>query len=277
MTYIGLIKAFWRSQEEHSFGPTEVALYLYLLEVCNICHWKNPFKRNNAKIEADLSMSYHTLKNARNRLKACGLIDFKTISGSSNVVYTLTPTSEINYEVSYEVPNEVPNEVSYEVSYEVLPTKERQDKDKDKDKTIPPLSPCEGEAEPDKTSEAAPLSDKTPAAPGGKRKSCAKKKSSAIDLSFVEPTFQPIVADWLAYKSERGQTYREQGAKACYTRLRNISGGDPNTARSIVEQSKANNWSGLFELKQQPAQHDTRTTNRRTLPDNPVYRSDVDF
>lgn len=126
MNYIELVRAFWRSQEEHSFSPTEVALYFYLLEVCNICRWKNPFRRNNAKIEADLSMTFYALKNARNKLKSTGLIDFKTTSGSPNVTYTL----KMIYEVRDEVGNEVLDEVCNEVADEVLPTKGKLNKTK---------------------------------------------------------------------------------------------------------------------------------------------------
>lgn len=148
---------------------------------------------------------------------------------------------------------------------------------KSKVNNIPPLSPLGGN-EPDKTREEAPTSlpDDPPAAPGKERKSCAKKKE-AIDTSFVEPAFQPIVADWLAYKSERGQTYRQKGFNACYSKLLRLSRGDPATARQIVEEAMANNWAGFFELKPQINTHDTRTTDRRTLPNNPVYRSDDDF
>lgn len=80
-----------------------------------------------------------------------------------------------------------------------------------------------------------------------KKKSCGKRKET--DLSFVEPSFQPVMAEWLAYKSERGQTYRQQGLKACYSKLRELSNGDPDIARKIIRQSMANNWAGLFPLK----------------------------
>lgn len=80
-----------------------------------------------------------------------------------------------------------------------------------------------------------------------KKKSCGKRKET--DLSFVEPSFQPVMAEWLAYKSERGQTYRQQGLKACYSKLRELSNGDPDIARKIIRQSMANNWAGLFLLK----------------------------
>ena len=147
---------------------------------------------------------------------------------------------------------------------------------KSKVNNIPPLSPLGGN-EPNRMREEtqASLPDDTPAAPGKERKSCAKKKE-AIDASFVEPAFQPIVADWLAYKSERGQTYRQKGFEACYERLLNLSGRDPAIARKIVGQSMANNWAGLFELKR-TISHDAGRIDRRTIPDNPVYRSDDDF
>lgn len=48
MNYLKQIRGFWRSHEEYSFTPTDISLYFYLLEVCNSCQWKNPFKRNNA-------------------------------------------------------------------------------------------------------------------------------------------------------------------------------------------------------------------------------------
>lgn len=73
-----------------------------------------------------------------------------------------------------------------------------------------------------------------------------KKSRRNIDLSAVEPAFQPIMADWLAYKSERGQTYRPLGLQRCYARLLTLSGNDAAKARRIVDFSIANNYSGLF-------------------------------
>jgi predicted transcriptional regulator len=125
MNYIEQIRGFWRSHEEHSFTPTEVAVYFRLLEICNICQWKNPFKRNNSKIEADLGISFNTLKNARNKLRQAGLIDFETRNGSPNVSYTL-----LNFD-------KVSNEVDVEVDVEVLPTKDKLNKTL----VISPVSP----------------------------------------------------------------------------------------------------------------------------------------
>ena len=128
MNYIEQIRGFWRAHEEHSFTPTEVAVYFRLLEICNICQWKNPFKRNNSKIEADLGISFNTLKNARNKLRQVGLIDFETKNGSPNVLYTLSKFDKVTNEVDVEVANVVTDEVDVEV----LTTKDKLNKTKQK-------------------------------------------------------------------------------------------------------------------------------------------------
>ena len=62
-------------------------------------------------------------------------------------------------------------------------------------------------------------------------------------------TFEQVVQKWLAYKRERHQTYKPRGLEAMRRRLFDLSGGDPNTALAIVEQSMANNYAGIFPLK----------------------------
>lgn len=89
-----------------------------------------------------------------------------------------------------------------------------------------------------------------------------KKSRRNIDLSAVEPAFQPIMADWLAYKSERGQTYRPLGLQRCYARLLTLSGNDAAKARRIVDFSIANNYSGLF-----PPHDQDNSANRHPATD----------
>lgn len=70
-----------------------------------------------------------------------------------------------------------------------------------------------------------------------KEKEKEKEKSEAFRL-------------WLDYKRERGQEYRTAASEQCAReRLLELSGGDEETALAVVKQSIANNWSGLFELK----------------------------
>ena len=102
--------------------------------------------------------------------------------------------------------------------------------------------------------------------PSPERKEKVARKRKELNLSAVGPSFQPIVADWLAYKSERGQTYRQRGFDAFYAHLLELSSGDAGRARKIVEQSMANNWAGLFPLKTSN-DHERSTKNRTPTPD----------
>lgn len=92
--------------------------------------------------------------------------------------------------------------------------------------------------------------EETPTEHSEKKEKVARKRKGP-DLSFVEPAFQPIMADWLVYKSERGQTYRPLGLQRCYERLLTLSGNDAAKARRIVDFSIANNYSGLFPIYDQ--------------------------
>lgn len=53
---------------------------------------------------------------------------------------------------------------------------------------------------------------------------------------------------WLAYKGERGETYKSRGLVALWGKIRDIPA---HLRRQAIEQSMANNWAGLFALKQQ--------------------------
>jgi hypothetical protein len=72
-----------------------------------------------------------------------------------------------------------------------------------------------------------------------------------FDFSFVCPELAETFQDWLSYKKAKKQTYRTQRSlKSCYSHLMNLAGGNAETAKRIVEQTFANNWDGLFELKE---------------------------
>ena len=79
------------------------------------------------------------------------------------------------------------------------------------------------------------------------------KTSTNVDAkkpSFVEPAFEESFSAWLEYKHQRRESYKsDMSLKACYNKLVKLAGGDPSVAMAIVEQSMANNWAGLFPLK----------------------------
>ena len=83
----------------------------------------------------------------------------------------------------------------------------------------------------------------------------------------VSPEFLPAFTLWLEYKKEKKQSYKgEKSLKATYKRLLNLSGNNPDVAMAIVEQAMANNWAGLYALK------DDHATNDKTQWEQEINR-----
>ena len=54
---------------------------------------------------------------------------------------------------------------------------------------------------------------------------------------------------WLAYKKEKRQTYKPRGLEALKKKVLQLSNGNPEYAKVIVEYSMGNNYTGLFAPK----------------------------
>lgn len=136
MNYIELINRFWVVHEENCFTTCEIAIYFYLLKVNNASNWIQFFKRNNAKIMADLGIKdRRTLENARNRLKQAGLIDYQKKSTNPNVTYSLTTALNAQADVQASA------QVDVQASAQANDTKYKQKPNK----TTPPIIPQQGE------------------------------------------------------------------------------------------------------------------------------------
>lgn len=61
---------------------------------------------------------------------------------------------------------------------------------------------------------------------------------------------RPQMQKWIDYKKSRGEKYKtEQSLMVCAKKLHELSGGISENADLIIEQSIANNYAGLFPLK----------------------------
>jgi hypothetical protein len=72
-----------------------------------------------------------------------------------------------------------------------------------------------------------------------------------FDFSFInQKEWQILFFEWLEYKKAKKQSYKTQDSlEECFNNLVQISGNNINTAQKIISQSKANNYAGLFPLK----------------------------
>lgn len=94
-----------------------------------------------------------------------------------------------------------------------------------------------------------------------------KREKVELDLSVVAPEFLDVVNEWLQYKKERKEGYTPTGLTKFYKQLLKLSGNSPEKAKLIVEQSMANNWAGIFELKQQPTRQNAPVEYHRGATD----------
>lgn len=100
-----------------------------------------------------------------------------------------------------------------------------------------------------------------------KEKSLKKEKEN-LDLSLApSDEFKAVLVDWLEYKKEKKQPYKQRGLNMLIKKLIQLSGGDVQKARKIVEQSMMCNYAGLFPLKED----DKR---KRNLPKGMILTED---
>jgi len=71
------------------------------------------------------------------------------------------------------------------------------------------------------------------------------------NLDFItDKKMKVVFLEWLEYKKDRKEKYKsEKSLQIAYKKFVKLSDNNSETAKEIVEQSMANNWAGLFELK----------------------------
>jgi hypothetical protein len=83
-----------------------------------------------------------------------------------------------------------------------------------------------------------------------KSKGDKRREDNKENYDFIEKDFLETFSTWIKYKSDRKEKYKSiESEKSFYNKLLKLSNNDPVTAFEIVEQSMANNWAGIFELK----------------------------
>jgi len=130
---------------------------------------------------------------------------------------------------------------------------------KEQEEEIPPAPPKEEEKEKEKD----------------KKKILSKDniKEKEKEKSFVAPEYAQVFSLWLEYKRQRRESYKsEMSLKICYNKLVKLSGDNPDIAVAIVEQSIANNWAGLFELKNNNQIFCDNGNKQQTYISDPVAR-----
>jgi hypothetical protein len=73
----------------------------------------------------------------------------------------------------------------------------------------------------------------------------------------IDPKFSKTWLAWIEYRSQIKKPIKPVSGKLAYENMVKIACNDPTTAEKIVNQSIANGWQGLFELKRPLPIHPT--------------------
>lgn len=249
MNYLTEIKLFYDWLETHDLTPSGITLWHALMFIANRCGWQKKFAASNSILESRTQMPRTTIYRARKRLQSFGLIDVYPQGSNNSSLYTLHSLKDV---LAYQ--NKGQNETQTETQGGTQP---RQNDGH--------VFQCAFQSETPTLNYTDPLKKKenkkrkkngSASSKKGKEKSSAKKekeKAFSIDqwVKTIDSPWRELMLLWLEYKRVRKESYRSEiGAKSCLSRLKKLSGENPAIAQQIIETSMANNWAGLFELKQ---------------------------
>jgi len=79
--------------------------------------------------------------------------------------------------------------------------------------------------------------------------------------------FKELIIDWLKYKSEKGQTYKETGLKALIKTFISDTNSNVITGREMLDYSMAKNYDGLFKAKEYANNSGTNKRNVKRVND----------
>lgn len=115
----------------------------------------------------------------------------------------------------------------------------------------------------------------------GRKKTQVRKKSEYkseikplvpdyVSPAFVAPEFREIWQDYMEYRKERRIAYKsEKTERIAYNKMIKMCGGNPDTARDIIERAILGQWQGLYETKDGNGNNQAQPQQRSGRGQNP--------
>lgn len=238
----GWIKTYRKLTEWEWYGDLPVrTLFQHLLLIVNyedkLWRGKLLVKRGQtiislANLAAGACLTVQQTRTALNKLKLTN--EITTESTNEYTIITVCKYAQYQGCDEYEqqtnqqtnntpinTPNNTPNNTSITTTKEIKNIRRKEDSSN-------PLTPLKGE--------------------GGK--TATKFNATKFIENETEET-RRILQTWIDFKQKQfNEAYKtEVGFKAFITKLNRLSGNDPEKAAAIIEQSMANNWKGIYDLK----------------------------
>ena len=251
MNYLTEIRLFYDWLETHQLSPSSIALWHGLMYIANRAGWEESLCIPISRIENRTQLSRTSIYRERQRLQEAGLLRYIERGGRLSSVYHLQsfetrfvcqsgtqadtqPTNAENF-VSQDM-SQIGTQSGTQVGtiYKLNETKQR-------DNIFTSLEEPQGDI----------------ASKGKREKSSAQKEkkrkpnfNATSWLESLEEPWKEIMMLWFDYKVSRREEYKtELGARKCLSLIRRLSSNNAGTAQKIIDQSMANNWAGIFALR----------------------------
>jgi hypothetical protein len=245
MNYLTEIRLFYEWLETHHLAPSSITLWHALMYTANRSGWAEQVAIPISILESRTQMTRSTIYRSREQLIERGLIGVEVRGSSFSAIYKMFSLENmlVSQYVSQNVSqNETQSGTQIEMQRSENSSSVSQNETQNgniyrvnRDNNI--------------------ISNSSTDSNKSNRENSPKEKKFSIDkwAKAQESPWRELMLIWLEYKRTRKESYRsEVGAKKCLTLLRNLSGGNAEVAQQIIDQSMANNWAGLFALKESP-------------------------
>ncbi len=268
MNYLKELNIFYHKIDSEDIPANAILLWYTLMSIANSLYWKDELTIALSVIESKSKLSKPTIWRMRKVLEDKGWIKYRATGGRACGTYKLIPfdgqlafhsesLTEMQNNLAFHSESITETQNDFAFHSEII-------NKHNKHKTISNKENIKRKNE--VAEESAPLP--TNPEKREKEKSCAKKEKEKKPplfemskwLETLEPPWQELMQTWLEYKSSRKERYKsEMSVSKCLAQLQRLSEGKSDVAQQIIDQSIANNWAGLFELKRQAyyARNDT--------------------
>lgn len=252
MNYLTEIKLFYDWLETHSLSANGIVLWHGVMQIASRSGWQNPIEIPSSLLETRTHLERTTIFRARSQLVEQGLLKVHSPGGRSHCAYTIVPFSQ---PVVLQNATQITRSGDNIVSQIALQSATQSATQNNGTPLISNKTKLDSDKEKEVAGKPAPISTDSKSQ---REKSSEQKEKTKRTLFYhanwlesIEEPWRGIMQQWFDYKRTRKESYRnEMGAKKCLTMLRNLSGGNAEIAQRIIDQSMANNWAGLFALRE---------------------------
>ena len=244
MNYLAEIKLFYDWLETHRLAPSSITLWHALMYTVNRSGWAEQVCIPISVLESRTQMTRSTIYRSREQLASQGLVQIEVRGSSQSAIYSMCSLEGM---------------LVSQCASCFVSQNETQSGTQNGTQTGESTAPAsQNETQ---NGNIYKLNSDSVSNNSSKRGIKSKREKPTKEKKFVleewakmqESPWRELMLVWFDYKRTRKESYRsEMGAKKCLSMLRNLSGGNADVAQRIIDQSIANNWAGLFALKDTP-------------------------